>query len=236
MMLDDGLAFPAGNGEGQRGRMERGVSGHRERRGLCLVIAAPSGAGKSTVLRAMLAAEPGLAASVSVTTRQPRPGEREGVDYYYSNDAEFRRLVEQGELLEHAMVFGRGYGTPRAAVETLLASGRDVALDIDWQGWRQLRAALPGDAVGVFILPPSIAALESRLRRRGSEDEGEVARRMHASRTEISHWAEFDHVLVNDDLDACVADLRAVLAAARCTAARNLAAARLARAMAEEPA
>jgi guanylate kinase len=205
--------------------------GHR--RGVCFVLAAPSGAGKSTLMRALLARETALFLSVSVTTRAPRPGEVDGVDYYYKSAAEFSRMAEQGALLEHAMVFGRGYGTPRAPVEAALAAGRDVALDIDWQGYRQLRAAMPGDTVGVFILPPSLKVLEARLRGRGSDDAAEVARRMRAARDEISHFCEFDHVLVNDDLEACIEAVRAVLCAARCTTRRSLGAADLAREMLE---
>ena len=202
-----------------------------DRRGFCLVIAAPSGAGKSTILQSVLTAEPGLRASVSVTTRALRRGEREGIDYFYKSAVEFDRMVEHGEMLEHAEVFGRCYGTPRAPVEAHLSAGRDVGLDIDWQGWRQLRAALPQDTVGVFILPPSIEVLEQRLRGRASDDEAEVARRMQAAKAEIAHWAEFDYVLVNDDLSACVANVRTILQAARCTAARSLGVARQARAM-----
>ncbi len=201
------------------------------RRGVCFVVAAPSGAGKSTITRALLARETALFLSVSVTTRAARPGEIEGVHYYYKSEAEFSRMAAEGELLEHAMVFGRGYGTPRAPVEAALADGRDVALDIDWQGWRQLRAAMPLDSVGVFILPPSMEVLEARLRGRGSDDAAEVARRMRAAREEISHFSEFDHVLVNDDLEACIESVRAVLIAARCTLARSLGAAALARSM-----
>ncbi len=201
------------------------------RRGVCFVVAAPSGAGKSTITRALLAREPALFLSVSVTTRAPRGGEVEGVHYFYKSDAAFARMVAEGALLEHATVFGRGYGTPRAPVEAALAEGRDVALDIDWQGWRQLRAAMPADSVGVFILPPSMAVLEARLRGRGSDDVAEVARRMQAARDEISHFSEFDHVLVNDDLENCITAVRGILWAARCTIARSLGAAELARAM-----
>ncbi len=185
------------------------------RRGVCLVIAAPSGAGKSSLTRALLATEPDLTPSVSVTTRPPRPGEQEGKDYFFRTPAEAREMVEEGALLEWAEVFGRFYGTPRAPVEAALAAGRDVAFDIDWQGYRQLRAALPGDVVGLFILPPSLAVLEQRLRDRGTDDPAEIARRMQAARSEIAHAGEFDHVLVNDDFGRALAGCRAVLHAAR---------------------
>ena len=198
------------------------------------MVSAPSGAGKSTIVRGLLAAEPGITASISVTTRAPRPGEVDGKDYFFTDMAGFSAMAGRGALLEHAVVFGRGYGTPRAPVEACLAAGRDVVLDIDWQGWRQLRASLPGDVVGVFILPPSLAVLETRLRKRGSDDAAEVERRMRAARDEISHWAEFDHLLVNDDLAACTAAVASILVAARCTLARSGGAARLARAMAED--
>jgi guanylate kinase len=192
-----------------------------ERRGLCLVIAAPSGAGKSSIVRGLLARDANVSASVSVTTRAPRPGEVEGRDYFFRSPAEFDAMVGGGALLEHARVFGRGYGTPRAPVEACLAGGRDVVLDIDWQGWRQLKAALPGDSLGVFVLPPSMAVLETRLRGRGSDSADEVARRMAAARAEISHWDEFDHVLVNEDLEACTADVTYILRAARSVVARS---------------
>jgi guanylate kinase len=201
------------------------------RRGLCFVIAAPSGAGKSTIIRSVLERESALFLSVSVTTRAPRAGEIEGVHYYYRSREAFDRMAEAGELLEHATVFGRSYGTPRAPMEAALASGRDVALDVDWQGYRQVKAALPEDTVGVFILPPSMEVLEARLRGRGSDDPAEIERRMRMARSEISHWSEFDHVVVNDHLDGCVETVRSVLTAARCTAARSLGAAALATAM-----
>lgn len=205
------------------------------RRGLCLVIAAPSGAGKSSIVRGLLAREPAAVASVSVTTRAPRPGERDGVDYLFRSQETFDAMAKAGALLEHARVFGRGYGTPRAPVETHLAGGRDVILDIDWQGWRQLKAALPDDSVGVFILPPSLHQLEARLRARASDAEAEIARRMRAARDEIAHWAEFDHLLVNETLEACIDDVVAVLRAARSTVERSLGLAGLAQSLLAEP-
>jgi guanylate kinase len=185
------------------------------RRGFCFVIAAPSGAGKSSITRALLASEPDLRLSVSVTTRAPRPGEQEGIHYFFRSPEEFDRMVAAGELLEWANVFGRGYGSPRAPVEQALAEGRDVVFDIDWQGFRQMRAALPEDVVGLFILPPSLAELEARLRARRSDNDEEIAWRMAAARSEISHASEFDHVLVNRDFSDSVAAARAVLHAAR---------------------
>ncbi len=191
------------------------------RRGLCLVLSAPSGAGKSSLARALLACEPQVELSISVTTRLARPGEQDGIDYHFVSDDAFAALAQSGGLLEWARVFGRGYGTPRQPVESALASGRDVLFDVDWQGWRQIKAALPFDSVGVFILPPSIAALETRLAGRGSDDAAEIARRMRAARDEISHWAEFDHVVVNDTFEACLAELKAILHAARSATRRQ---------------
>src|SRR5580698_5683735 len=177
------------------------------RRGLCLVLAAPSGAGKSSLIRALLATEPALSLSISVTTRPPRPGEVDGLHYHFRDQAAFDALVAADGFLEWATVLGRhSYGTPRAEVEAALAAGRDVAFDIDWQGHRNLRAALPGDVVGVFVLPPSLAALESRLQGRAGDDVAEIARRMALAREEISHWAEFDHVVVNDAFEDAVAE------------------------------
>ncbi|MBN8889227.1 MAG: guanylate kinase [Rhodospirillales bacterium 70-18] len=191
------------------------------RRGLCLVIAAPSGTGKTAITRALLDSEPGLSLSVSVTTRAPRTGEADGEHYHFVDQAGFDAMVAQGALLEYARVFGRGYGTPRAPVEHALALGRDVVFDVDWQGHRQLRAALPGDVVGLFILPPSRAALEARLHGRG-DPPAAVAARMAEADAELSHAGEFDHVLVNDDFDAALAQTRAVLHAARMATARQI--------------
>ncbi len=192
-----------------------------ERRGVGLVVTAPSGAGKTTVTRKLIALEPALALSISVTTRRPRPGEREGVHYYYRDREAFCRLAEGGALLEWAEVYGQGYGTPRAAVEASFAAGRDVAFDIDWQGWRQLRRAMPDDMVGVFLLPPSASALRERLVGRAGDSEADIARRLAAADEDLSHWNEYDYVLVNDDLEACVAALRSILAAARLARSRQ---------------
>ncbi len=191
------------------------------RRGLCLVIAAPSGAGKTAITRALLAQEHELMVSVSATTRAPRPGERDGVHYHFRDQTAFDAMVAEGALLEWAQVFGHSYGTPRAPVEQALAAGRDMVFDIDWQGYRQLRAALPGDVTGVFVLPPSLPALEGRLRARGGDDAAEIARRMSKARDEIGHWSEFEHVIVNDDFEQAVAAVRAVLLAARLATTRQ---------------
>ncbi len=193
-----------------------------KRRGICLVLAAPSGGGKSSITRALLASEPELTLSVSATTRLPRPGEHEGQHYFFRDEAAFAAMVAAGELLEWATVFGRRYGTPRAPVETALAAGRDVVFDIDWQGHRQLRDALPGDVVGIFLLPPSLADLENRLRGRAADSSVEIARRMAEARAEIAHWAEFDYAIVNELFVQAVRDVRTVLHAARLATERQI--------------
>ena len=186
------------------------------RRGVCLVIAAPSGGGKGAITRALLDAEADLALSISVTTRLPRGDERDGVHYHFIDQARFDAMAEAGELLEFARVYGRNnYGTPHAPVQQALAAGRDVIFDIDWQGYRQLRAALPGDVVGVFLLPPSMQELEQRLRGRGTDTAAEVVQRMATAHSEISHWTEFDHVVLNDDFATTLAAVRAILQAAQ---------------------
>ncbi|HEY2133983.1 MAG TPA: guanylate kinase [Acetobacteraceae bacterium] len=191
------------------------------RRGLCLVIAAPSGAGKTSITRALLRTDPELRLSISATTRPPRPGEQDGMHYHFRTQPEFDAMVARGELLEWAGVFGRSYGTPRAPVEAALAAGLDMVFDIDWQGSRQLRAAMPQDVVGLFVLPPDITELEARLRKRGGDSEEAVALRMAKAREEMSHAPEFDHVLVNHDLERSVEAARAVLQAARLATSRQ---------------
>ncbi|MCB4823245.1 guanylate kinase [Roseicella aerolata] len=185
------------------------------RRGICLVLAAAPGGGKTSISRALLETEPELSLSVSATTRAPRPGEQEGVHYFFRTPAQFAAGVAAGEFLEHAGFLGRSYGTPRAPVEQALENGRDVLFDIEWQGHRQLRQSMPADVVGIFLLPPSLRELERRMRGRGQDPEEEIAKRMEAARTEMQHWDEFDHVLVNDDFATTVAAVRAILHAAR---------------------
>lgn len=192
------------------------------RRGVCLVLSAPSGAGKTAIAAALLARDPELSRSVSVTTRPPRPSEVDGEDYRFCNQQQFDGMAAGGELLEWARVYGRHwYGTPRAPVEKALRNGVDVVFDIDWQGHRQLRAALPDDVVGVFILPPSLDALEARLRTRAGDDVKEIARRMALARDEMGHWREFSHIVVNDDLEQAIAAAHAILRAARLVTSRQ---------------
>ncbi len=187
-----------------------------DRSGLLIILSSPSGAGKSTLARRLMAWDPGLRFSVSATTRAPRPAEVDGRDYYFIDHARFRTLVEQGEMLEHAEVFGNFYGTPRAPVETAMREGRDTLFDVDWQGGQQIRASVLGaHVVSVFVLPPSMGELERRLRARGQDGADVIATRMLKSRDEISHWAEYDYVLLNDDLDRTEQRLRAILTAER---------------------
>lgn len=185
------------------------------RRGLMLVLSSPSGAGKTTLARRLLEADTGLKLSVSVTTRRPRQGEVEGRDYYFIDRPRYDAMVEGGQLLEWAEVFGHCYGTPRAPVEAALAGGRDVLFDIDWQGTQQLRDSARSDLVSVFVLPPSIAELERRLRSRALDPEAVIQSRMSKAADEMSHWAEYDYVIINNDLEATFSRLRAILEAER---------------------
>jgi len=180
-----------------------------------LVLSSPSGAGKTSISRRLLADDSALSLSVSATTRAPRPGEVDGKDYHFLDNAAFQRMIEAGAFLEYAQVFSRSYGTPRAPVEAVLAQGSDVLFDIDWQGNRQLAANARDDLVSVFILPPSLAALRARLSGRGQDSEEVIAERMAKAGDEMSHWGEYEYVVVNHDLDVAVAQVRAILAAER---------------------
>ena len=192
------------------------------RRGLMLVLSSPSGAGKTTISRRLLDRDPGITLSVSVTTRPMRPGEQPGVHYYFVDMPEFERMAGQGELLEHARVFGNCYGTPRNAVETALSAGRDVLFDIDWQGMQQLAANARADLVSVFVLPPSGTELERRLHTRAQDSAEVIAQRMAEASDEISHWAEYDYVIVNNDVEESVAALQAILRAERLRRSRQV--------------
>lgn len=195
---------------------------HSQRRGLLIVLSSPSGAGKTTISRLLLEADPDITMSVSATTRPMRPGETEGEDYHFVEDAEFDRLVAAGEFVEWAPVFGFRYGTPKAPVKAALRDGRDILFDIDWQGTQQLHSAMGEDLVRIFILPPSMAELERRLRERGTDPEAVIADRMQRAASEISHWAEYDYVLVNSDMDECLAEVRTIVAAERLKRARQV--------------
>jgi guanylate kinase len=186
------------------------------RRGLMLVLSSPSGAGKTTISRKLLAIErERMLLSVSVTTRKPRPGEVDGRDYHFIDGARFAAMVAKGELLEHANVFGHSYGTPRAPVDATLAAGRDVLFDIDWQGTQQLRESARSDLVSIFVLPPNMTELERRLRERAQDSEEVVQGRMAKASDEMSHYAEYDYIVVNREIDASVAQVRAILTAVR---------------------
>ena len=193
-----------------------------KRRGLLIILSSPSGAGKSTLAKRLMAWDDTLKFSVSATTRAPRPGEVDGRDYFFRSRAEFEAMVASGEMLEHAEVFGNFYGSPKGPVEAAMQAGRDTLFDIDWQGGQQVRrSALAKDVVSIFILPPSIAALESRLRGRGQDSEEVIAGRMAKSRDEISHWGEYDYVIINRDLDAAEDELKTILRAERARADRQ---------------
>jgi guanylate kinase len=187
----------------------------RQRRGLLIVLSSPSGAGKTTISRMLLDADNEIAMSVSATTRPMRPGEHEGKDYHFVSDDEFDRIIEDNEFVEWANVFGYRYGTPKQPVKDALREGRDILFDIDWQGARQLEPDFEGQLVTIFLLPPSMAELEERLRARGTDSEDVIADRMQRASDEISHWAEYEYVLVNDEMDDCLARVRAIIAAER---------------------
>ncbi len=192
------------------------------RRGIMLVLSSPSGAGKTTIANHLLKLEPDLAPSISVTTRPCRPGEKEGRDYVFTTSSQFRDLVEKGELLEHAEVFGHSYGTPKKKVLDTLNAGKDIIFDIDWQGTQQLAQLARTDLVSVFILPPTTQELERRLRSRAQDEDHVVQRRMADAATEMSHWAEYDYVIINRDLNTSVNQIQAILLAERLRRTRQL--------------
>lgn len=186
------------------------------RRGLLIILSSPSGAGKSTLAKRLRAWDPTIRFSVSATTRPPRPGEAEGREYFFRSPAAFDIMVQNAEMLEHAQVFGNRYGSPAAPVRAAMEAGADTLFDIDWQGGQQIRnSALGKDVVSIFILPPSMRELERRLTDRGQDSAAVIAARMDKSLSEVSHWAEYDYVLVNCDVDACEAELRIILTAER---------------------
>ncbi len=204
--------------------MDTALADHstRSRRGLLIVLSSPSGAGKTTISRMLLAADGDIRMSISATTRPQRPGETEGADYHFVDDPEFDRLVAAGEFVEWAPVFGFRYGTPKAPVKQALRDGRDILFDIDWQGTQQLHSAMGEDLVRIFILPPSMPELERRLRARDTDPKEVIADRMQRAGSEISHWAEYDYVLINRDMDGCLANVRTIVAAERLKRARQV--------------
>ena len=192
-----------------------------QRRGLMFILSSPSGAGKTTLARMLIETDNAIVMSVSATTRLPRPGETEGTDYYFVDDGRFDRMVSDGQFLEHATVFGHRYGTPAPPVREALARGRDVLFDIDWQGAQQLKEAAREDVASVFILPPSLEELEGRLLARAQDPEDVVLRRMQKASGEMSHWPEYDYVLINEDVDRSLQDVCTILAAERMKRARQ---------------
>ena len=192
------------------------------RRGLMIVLSSPSGAGKSTLTRALLKENSNMTMSVSATTRTARPGEIDGQDYYFVPKSSFSEMIDQDEFLEHAKVFDNYYGTPRGPVEDALGKGNDVIFDIDWQGAQQLTQAAADDLVKIFVLPPSMRELEKRLRSRAQDSDEVIAKRMSKSEAEISHWAEYDYVIVNESIDGALVELRDIISAERKRRKRQL--------------
>jgi guanylate kinase len=193
-----------------------------KRRGLLLVLSSPSGAGKTTITRRLIARDPSLYLSVSVTTRTPRRSEVNGRDYFFIDRPTFDVMVKNGDLLEHAIVFGHCYGTPRAPIEEALSEGRDIVTDIDWQGTQQLKESVRSDIVTVFVLPPNTEALATRLRTRAEDVEEEIVKRLSMSSEEMSHWPEYDYVVINDNLEECVSSVQGILSAERLRRTRRI--------------
>ena len=187
----------------------------RRRRGLLIVLSSPSGAGKSTISRKLMEEDPTITMSISATTRPIRPGEVEDVDYHFVDEEQFERLVEADELAEWAYVFGHRYGSPKEPIKEALKAGRDTLFDIDWQGTQQLEYAFRTDLVRIFILPPSMAELQHRLEARGTDEQDVIDFRMKRAAAEIGHWAEYDYVLINEDVEKCTAAVRAIVVAER---------------------
>lgn len=187
----------------------------RNRRGLLIVLSSPSGAGKSTISRMLLDVDKEVTMSVSATTRPMRPGEMEGVDYHFVDDSEFDRMIAANELIEWAFVFGHRYGTPKAPVKQALRRGRDILFDIDWQGARQLEPDFGEHLVTVFLLPPSMTELAERLHNRRTDSEAVIADRMRRAADEIDHWAEYEYVLVNREVQTCLEQVKAIVSAER---------------------
>lgn len=185
------------------------------RRGLLIVLSSPSGAGKTTISRMLLESDTEISMSVSATTRPPRPNEVDGTHYHFVSDAEFERMVEEGEFAEWAYVFDHRYGSPKDPIKDALKVGRDILFDIDWQGTQQLRSAFGTELVRIFILPPSMEELERRLRARGTDSDEVIRGRMHRAAGEIGHWAEYDYVLINDNMEQCLSEVRAIITAER---------------------
>jgi len=194
----------------------------RRRRGLLIVLSSPSGAGKSTISRMLMQSDGEITMSISATTRPMRPGETDDVDYHFVDDAEFDRMIAAGEFVEWAPVFGNRYGTPKNPVKAALKDGRDILFDIDWQGTQQLQAAMGEDLVTIFILPPSMAELERRLRERGTDSEEVIRDRMSRAASEISHWPEYEYVLLNNDARQCLEQVRSIVAAERLKRQRQI--------------
>ena len=187
----------------------------RQRRGLLIVLSSPSGAGKTTISRMLLESDGDIMMSISATTRPMRPGEVEGIDYHFVDDPAFDRMVEDGEFAEWAYVFDHRYGSPKEPIKEALKVGHDILFDIDWQGTQQLRGAFGTDLVRIFVLPPSMQELERRLRSRGTDSEDVIESRMRRAASEIGHWGEYDYVLINEDMDSCLDEVRTIIDAER---------------------
>ena len=207
----------------------------RTRRGLLIVLSSPSGAGKSTISRMLMEGDPTITMSISATTRPMRPGEAADVDYHFVSDAEFERLVVEDELAEWAYVFGHRYGSPKEPIKEALRAGRDTLFDIDWQGTQQLEYAFRTDLVRIFILPPSMAELQRRLFDRGTDGSDVIDFRMKRAAAEIGHWAEYDYVLINEDVERCAAKVKAIVEAERLRRERQPYLLNFVRALVEKP-